>query len=155
MPKSKPLLTLAATLTIAALAVTGCVQASDPDSTDANGDAQNNGDFTVDVTVDYTDDEVTLAEGDVLEVNFGTINTSIGDEWGITAQPDSDVVVNTVRPGDPNATAVAPGSDTEFSLYFEAVGTGETSVTFQYSYRGTATTPAEGPGSTTLTIKVE
>lgn len=151
MPKSKSLLALAATLTIAALAITGCAQASDPDSTDA----QDNGDFTVNVTVDYTDGEVTLAEGDVLEVNFGTINTSIGDEWGITAQPDSDIVVNTVRPGDPNATVVAPGSDTEFSLYFEAVGTGETSVTFQYSYRGTETTPAEGPGSTTLTIKVE
>jgi type 1 fimbria pilin len=154
MPKSKSLLALAATLTVAA-AVTGCAQASDPDSTDANGDGQSNGDFTVDVTVDYTDEEVTLAEGDVLEVDFGTINMSIGDEWGITSQPDSSVVVNTVRPGDPNATAVAPGSDTEFSLYFEAVGTGETSVTFQYSYRGTETTPADGPGSTTLTIKVE
>lgn len=155
MPKSKSLFAIAATLTIAALAVTGCAQASDPDSTDANGDGQSNGDFTVDVTADYTDEEVTLAEGDVLEVDFGTINQSIGDEWSVTQQPDASVLVTTIRPGDPNATPVAPGSDTQFSLFYEAVGTGETSITFQYTYRGTETTPADGPGTTTLTVTVK
>lgn len=156
MSNSKPLLALAATLAVASLAVTGCAQSSDPEPTDGgtNGQQDPSG-FEVNTTVPYTDTEVTLSQGDVLEVDFGTINQSIGDEWSVTQQPDASVLVTTIRPGDPNATPVAPGSDTPFSLFYEAVGTGETSITFQYTYRGTETTPADGPGTTTLTVTVE
>lgn len=155
MLKPKSLIALAATVTLVGFAVTGCAQASEPDGNENTPVEQDESGFTINVSVPHTDTEVTLSQGDILEVDFGTINTSIGDEWTVTAQPDPNILVNSVRPAAPDATPAPPGSDTEYAMYFEAVGAGETSVTFQYTYRGTETTPADGPGTTTLTVTVE
>lgn len=87
------------------------------------------------VTVTYTADTVTIGVGDTLVVDFGKINSSIGDAWELTQTPDEAVL----REDDIEYTELNPGADggyTELAYTFVGEAPGTTTIGFTYSYRG-------------------
>jgi hypothetical protein len=110
------------------------------------------------VVIPHTQATVTVPVGETLVVDFGTINSSIGDGWRITQEPDAAVLdeLETFSTPDPSASPIAPGSDTKLALQFTAVAPGTTEVTFQYSYRGDDqdTDRFDSPGTVTIEVTV-
>lgn len=108
------------------------------------------------VTVPYTAGEVTLEVGQVLVVDFGEVNPSIGDGWAVTTPPD-DAVLGEGDATYPDDGQSAPGSGATLHYEFEAVGAGTTTIGFTYSYRGEEGDPegrTEDP-TPELTVTVE
>lgn len=109
---------LAVPACVGLLALTGC--------TDAGGER---------MTVRYTAEAVTIGVGDTLVVDFGRINSSIGDSWELTQPPDEavlsedDVEYKELNPG-------ADGGYTELAYTFVGESAGTTTIGFTYSYRG-------------------
>lgn len=115
------------------------------------------------VTVPSTAGSVQLGVGQGLAVQFGTINYSVGDQWAVVSDPDPDVVRPLLAQDEPRRGDVPPseeepmppGSSTTLTMRFVAIAPGHTTVSFQYSYRGTAQDPGDGsPGRRTIAITV-
>ncbi|KDA05885.1 hypothetical protein DC31_15460 [Microbacterium sp. CH12i] len=89
-----------------------------------------------DTTIDYTSDAVTVSSGETLVIDFGMINSSVGDGWVITTEPDSAILgagtAGTKYLGEEGST----GGGNSLTYRFPAVGAGTTVIEFEYEFRG-------------------
>ncbi|MDQ0645274.1 hypothetical protein [Microbacterium murale] len=106
-------------------------------------------------TVDHTAEQVTISSGETLIVDFGTINTSVGDEWVIITDPDPAVL----GPGEGEFDYLddegSVGGPSSFSYSFSAVGNGTTVIEFEYRFRGTVPDDPDDQGSAKIEVTVE
>lgn len=105
-----------------------------------------------DVSVDYTATTATVSVSDTLVVDFGVINSSVGDNWVITAAPDSAVlgggVADSTYLGDEGST----GGSNALVYRFPAVAAGTTVIEFEYQFRGSV--PEDAAEQETARIEV-
>jgi predicted secreted protein len=97
-------------------------------------------------TVGYAKGGATIKVNDVLRVDLGDYNASIGDMWYEVKKPDGKVVKDY---GDKLDSSCKPNeAGCGGRLYWEFLGyaRGTTSVRFQYCYRSTRTNCQPGPG---------
>lgn len=106
-------------------------------------------------TVDYTDTSVSLSPGETLVVDFGFINPSIGDEWIITAQPDATVLEEGRSSFDSGQPDPPPGSGGELVYRFAPVGSGTTTISFEYRYRGEIPEDPDDQKTAEITVTVK
>lgn len=92
------------------------------------------------VVVDYTTEAVKLEVGTTLVINFGEINSSIGDSWELAVKPDGGVLGDGVANCEFEGESM-PGAPCALTYAFGAVGAGETTIEFQYAYRGATDAP--------------
>ncbi|UYO98384.1 protease inhibitor I42 family protein [Microbacterium sp. M28] len=88
------------------------------------------------VVVEYSEDVATLSIGDILVVDFGEINSSVGDGWVIVSPPDPAVLGEGVEASEYLGEEGSTGAANRFAYRFEAVGEGRTTVEFEYRFRG-------------------
>lgn len=75
-----------------------------------------------------------LPEGDVLEVEMGEVNPSVGDAWFLVDPPESGVLIAIGRDID---SEDVPGAGGPMTWSFAAQRRGTATLTFQYCYRST------------------
>ena len=110
------------------------------------------------VSVGYQAGTATVAEGEVLRVELGAYNTSIGDYWALLGAPDPAILTDLDSDYDdegcPKNTAGCGGT---LAWRFKAVGRGETEITLRYCYRSRVSDcqpePGRGP-SEPVTLRV-
>jgi len=103
---------------------------------------------------------VTVEKGQTLVVRLGAVNASIGDSWYLIETGDRAVLGEGDRNFDSDCRGDAVGCGGTLTYEFEAVGTGQTRLVFQYCYRsgpkdcdpGPGRGPAE-PRTITVTVK--
>jgi predicted secreted protein len=97
-------------------------------------------------TVGYAKGGATIRVNDVLRVDLGEVNASIGDAWYEVKSPDKKVLKDygDKLVSDCKANQAGCGGH----MYWEFLGfaKGTTSVRFQYCYRSTRTNCQPGPG---------
>jgi Chagasin family peptidase inhibitor I42 len=96
------------------------------------------------VRVPMTAGTATLRTGETLRVDFGTINTGIGDAWFIMTQPDGAILTESDQIFD--SACGQPGCDSRMAWTFKATGAGTTTVVFRYCYRSRLDNCDPGPG---------
>jgi hypothetical protein len=87
-------------------------------------------------TVDHTAEEVTISSGETLVVDFGEINSSVGDGWVIVTEPDATVLGAGEAESEYLGEEGSAGGPNNFSYRFPAVGPGTTVIEFEYRFRG-------------------
>ncbi|WP_024285375.1 protease inhibitor I42 family protein [Cellulomonas sp. KRMCY2] len=109
------------------------------------------------VTVDFAAQAVALEVGDLLVVDLGTVNASVGDGWDLVVEADPAVLgaaeVRSEYLGDEGEV----GGPSTLAYAFEAVGPGTTTIELQYAYRGStaeADTGRVDPAHTSLRVTV-
>lgn len=106
------------------------------------------------VTISRTDPRVTLNVGDVLEVDFGEVNSSVGDAWIIVTPPDSSVL----SVGESHEKYLGKGgmvgAPSELSYTFKATGQGATTIEFEYRFRGAVPDDVDVQESASIEITV-
>lgn len=98
-----------------ALAVTGCSGA--------------------DSTVSHDAGTATVAVGETLRVDFGEVNSSVGENWFLVGEPDSVVLTEIGSDADASDCGGDVGCPVDLTWDFEGVGRGETTLVFQYCFR--------------------
>lgn len=107
------------------------------------------------VTIGYRTDSVTVPVGETLVVDFGMINTSVGDQWDITAPPDPKVLVLSERKPTHSDAKEPVGAPHEFAYRFEARAKGTTTIGFEYRFRGEVPSDPARQESSKITITVQ
>lgn len=74
-----------------------------------------------------------LAQGEVLHVDLGEVNHSIGDQWYLLTPPDAAVLSEGER--EYEADCDDPGCGGREGWVFTARGAGTTTLVFRYCYR--------------------
>ena len=87
------------------------------------------------VEVDVTAGAVQLAVGEVLRVDLGKVNSSIGDSWYLVGTPDSAVLSEGKEDYDSECDAHAVGCGGRLAWVFSARGPGMTTLVFRYCYQ--------------------
>lgn len=109
----------------------------------------------VEKSVDYRTSSVSLAPGEALVVDFGTINPTVGDAWVITREPDPAVLgageERSRYLGDEGET----GAPSEVAYRFPPVGQGTTVIQFEYQFRGQVPDDAEDQQRAEITVTVK
>ncbi|WP_341945543.1 protease inhibitor I42 family protein [Microbacterium sp. LWH11-1.2] len=86
--------------------------------------------------IDHTADSVTLAPGEALVIDFGEVNSSVGEDWEITQEPDPAVL----GPGEERSRYLGEdgmtGAPSEVTYRFAPAGEGTTVIEFEYRFRG-------------------
>lgn len=85
--------------------------------------------------VPYDVGEVRISGGDELLVEFGEINTSIGDSWYLVTPPDATVLSDGGYHAEVDSFCDDAGCPSTFAWRFSAVSPGTTTVEFLYCYR--------------------
>ncbi|MFJ2541984.1 hypothetical protein [Microbacterium sp. NPDC087589] len=105
--------------------------------------------------VDYSTSSVTLAPGEALVVDFGEINSTVGDAWVITREPDPAML----GPGDERSRYLGQdgetGAPSEVSYRFAPVGDGTTVIRFEYQFRGAVPEDADDQQTAEITVTVK
>jgi hypothetical protein len=83
------------------------------------------------------DQSVTLAKGQTATVDFGDTSSSIGDNWELQDGHDGAIVEAGPVKAVYEEKDPPPGSFAQSSSVVKAVDVGTTTLTYQYSYRGT------------------
>jgi hypothetical protein len=96
------------------------------------------------VRVPVTAGSATLRTGEILRVDFGTVNPGIGDAWFIATKPDGAVLSESDQIFD--SSCGQPGCDQHMAWTFTANGAGTTTVVFRYCYRSRLDQCDPGPG---------
>jgi predicted secreted protein len=96
--------------------------------------------------VGYDKGGATIRVNDVLRVDLGDYNASIGDAWYEVKRPDSKVLKDYGDKLVSNCKAGEGGCGGHFYWEFTGYKKGTTSVRFQYCYRSTRTNCQPGPG---------
>ncbi|KKI22689.1 MULTISPECIES: protease inhibitor I42 family protein [unclassified Leucobacter] len=107
------------------------------------------------VAIGYRTDSVTVPVGETLAVEFGTINTSVGDQWEITERPDPKVLALDERKPTHSSTKEPVGAPHEFAYRFVAREKGTTTVGFEYRFRGEIPEDPARRDSSKITITVK
>lgn len=106
-------------------------------------------------TVDYTASAVTVSAGEILVVDFGEVNPSVGDDWVIITEPDPAVLGE----GDSEFTTDAPdgmtGAPGELVYRFPTTGAGTTVIAFEYRFRGEVPEDIEDQKTAEITVTVK
>jgi hypothetical protein len=105
-------------------------------------------------TVRVGDSQATVGKGDTVVVNLGEWSSGVGDQWVLTEKPDPAVLTETELKPSSEGTSAPPGSRSEMTDAYEAVGAGEVTLTYEYRFRGEI---PEDPGkqmTQTFTITV-
>ena len=89
------------------------------------------GPTVVDAAVDGG--SATLTVGEVLRVDFGDVNESVGDSWYLITPPDPSILGDNGR--DYDSECDRPGCGARLWWDFPAVAPGVTTVVFRYCYR--------------------
>lgn len=109
----------------------------------------------VEKRVEYMSSSVSLGLGEVLIVEFGEVNTSVGDAWVLTRAPDPAVLgegdERTRYLGDEGET----GAPSELTYRFRAVGGGTTVIRFDYQFRGSVPEDPQDRRSAEITVTVK
>lgn len=89
------------------------------------------------VSVSYDAGAVSVPTGEMLRVEFGWINPSIGDSWYLVGEADASVLaeIGSDTYEHPDCGDGMAGCDQGLNWEFKAVAPGETTVSFQYCYR--------------------
>lgn len=136
-----------------ALGASGCTSIDEPYDVDGplvQGTEET--DPPDDVVVDASATTAELVVGQTLVVDFGEINTSVGDEWVLTQDPDDEVLSQ----GEAESEVLgdgAPGSPSTFLYAFEAREAGTSTIDFEYRFRGAADF-GHGPSPVSITVTV-
>jgi predicted secreted protein len=96
-------------------------------------------------TVGYQKGSASVLVNDVLRVDLGDYNSSIGDSWYLVKSADSKVLKDEGQKLDSDCKANQSGCGGRLYWEFLAYGKGSTSVRFQYCYRSTRANCANGP----------
>jgi hypothetical protein len=115
------------------MVASGCGTSGGPSSTAGGG--------TVDVKV--SDGTVRLVVGELLRVDLGRVNKSIGDSWYLVTRPDPVVLTEKDQQYDP---AVCTGCEQSLKWTFSAAGAGTTTVDFRYCFRSSPENCKSEPG---------
>jgi hypothetical protein len=98
------------------------------------------------VDVRYAAGSAQVAAGERLRVDFGTVNTSIGDGWFLVGPPDVSVLTD----GGADYASTCPGGmagcDSHLRWQFTAKAAGSTELIFRYCYRSNPDACDPGPG---------
>jgi predicted secreted protein len=119
-------LLLVAALTIPALA-----------ACDDNGDSGAAKSDSQVVTVKAGQSSATLRAGETLRIDFGKVNTSIGDNWSVAAKPDQSVLEGPKKNfrSDCQTPGEAMGCGGTLVWEFQARSAGRTDVRYQFCYQ--------------------
>jgi len=98
------------------------------------------------VEVRATDGSAQLGKGQVLRVDLGAVNPSIGDAWYLTGAPDPAVLAEKGRDYRSDCGAGQAGCGGRLAWEFTARGKGSTTVAFRYCYRSGPDRCDPGPG---------
>lgn len=105
--------------------------------------------------IDHTADSVTLAPGEALVIDFGEVNSSVGEDWEITQEPDAAVLgpgeERSVYRGEEGMT----GAPSEVTYRFPPVGEGTTVIEFEYRFRGEIPEDPEDQKSAKIEVTVK
>lgn len=108
-------------------------------------------------TVDVTDKTASLHVGEVLRVDIGEVNPSVGDAWFVVSGADGTVLGEGERDFVSHCAAGEAGCDGRLAWEFPAAHAGETDLVLRYCFR-TQLPDCEGrPGddpSQPVTIRV-
>lgn len=96
------------------------------------------------VRVPVSAGSTTVSTGDTLEVDFGEVNSSIGDGWFVMSPPDPEILVD--RGSHLTSRCDQPGCGSQLTWRFTATKAGSTTVTFRYCYRTQLAECDPGPG---------
>ncbi|HLS03150.1 MAG TPA: hypothetical protein VK030_00145 [Actinomycetales bacterium] len=90
-----------------------------------------------DVTVYLSDDMIVEATvGQEFAIDFGVINTSVGDEWEVIEEPDGTIVSDFSSDMKYLGEDDMVGAPSELKYVGEAAAPGSTEIVFRYTYRG-------------------
>lgn len=114
------------------------------------------------VTVKAGEASATLRVGETLRIDFGKVNTSIGDNWSVAGKPDQAVLSGpkeNYRP-DCQTPGEAVGCGGKLNWEFQARKSGRTDVRYQFCYQSDLPECAydpergapEGPQRLTVTV---
>jgi hypothetical protein len=78
-------------------------------------------------------------------VDFGTVNTSIGDSWHLVTKPDPAVLTERGPMFESACQANQAGCDAQLRWEFKAAAAGTTSMVFRYCYRSQPTNCQPAP----------
>ncbi|PII81433.1 hypothetical protein BMH32_12790 [Leucobacter sp. OLJS4] len=107
------------------------------------------------VIIGYHTHSVTVPVGEILVVEFGTINSSVGDQWEITEGPDPKVLALDERKTTRSDPKEPIGAPHEFAYRFVARAKGTTTVGFEYRFRGEIPEDPARRDSSRITITVK
>lgn len=104
----------------------------------------------------------TASTGETLRVDFGWINTSVGDNWYLVEEPDPEVlreIGKEISDDHPDCDRGDVGCDVGLVWEFEVVGAGTADLVFQYCFRTGLDDCQNGGGEpapepVTLTVEV-
>jgi hypothetical protein len=85
------------------------------------------------VEVQVGDGSARVKRGDVLRVDLGEVNASIGDSWYLVEKPDPAILDEGERDYDTDCDE--PGCGGRMAWLFTARGPGTTTLVFRYCYR--------------------
>jgi predicted secreted protein len=105
--------------------------------------------------IDYTDTAATLAPGEVLVIDFGEVNASVGSEWVMVEEPDAAVLGEGEEHSDYLGESGETGAASDLSYRFAAVGEGTTTIEFEYRFRGFVPEDPEDQKTATIEVTVE
>lgn len=98
------------------------------------------------VTAPVDSGQVELARGEVLRVELGSYNASIGDSWHLVTAPDPAVLGDAGRDVHDDCPAEAVGCGGTLTWDFTTTGVGSTTIVFRYCYRSRLPLCDPGPG---------
>ncbi|WP_181905829.1 protease inhibitor I42 family protein [Microbacterium bovistercoris] len=104
------------------------------------------------VTVDADDPTATVPVGGELVVDLGEVRSGVGDGWLLVEAPDPKVLGEPTEEFEPASGKTSPGSSSIMKVTFPAVGKGETTLTYEYRFRGEV--PEDPVDQQTLTFEV-
>jgi hypothetical protein len=103
------------------------------------------------VVVGAVSGSITLPASRVLLVDFGRVNTSVGDLWSLVIPPDPAVLRDQGQEYDAEPACGGLGCDHVLRWRFDAAAPGTTRLQFQYCYRSRppacAGEPSRGPAA--------
>jgi predicted secreted protein len=97
-------------------------------------------------TVGYATGSATIKVNEVLRVDFGEVNASVGDAWYEVDGPDTKVLKDEGDKLHSDCKAGEAGCGGHLYWEFLGVAKGSTSVRFRYCYRSSTANCQPGPG---------
>jgi hypothetical protein len=104
------------------------------------------------VTVDADHLTAKVPVGGELVVDLGEVSPGVGDGWLLTEAPDPKVLGEPSEKFESKSANPAPGSSSVMTVTFPAVGRGETTLTYEYRFRGAV--PEDPSDQKTLTFDI-
>lgn len=105
------------------------------------------------LVIDPTTSSAELVVGQTLVVDFGEINSSVGDGWVLDQDVDGVLSEATTRSEYLGEDGSTGGRDT-LAFELEALAEGESTLVFEYRFRGDVPDFGHGPTPVTVTVTV-